>query len=79
MKKVAVVTGAARGIGLATVRYFLAEGWRVAMLDVDTDMQARARTLDNPSEAIAMTCGIQSGADARPRMGLWSDMAALMP
>ncbi len=61
MKKVAVVTGAARGIGLATVRYFLTEGWRVAMLDVDTDMQARAHeALDQPSEAIAMTCDVSS-------------------
>lgn len=33
----AVVTGAARGIGLATVDLFLAEGRRVAMVDVDGD------------------------------------------
>jgi NAD(P)-dependent dehydrogenase (short-subunit alcohol dehydrogenase family) len=32
---VALVTGAARGIGLATARRFLAEGWRVALLDID--------------------------------------------
>ena len=34
-KKVAIVTGAARGIGLATSRLFLADGWRVAMVDRD--------------------------------------------
>jgi NAD(P)-dependent dehydrogenase (short-subunit alcohol dehydrogenase family) len=33
--KVALVTGAARGIGLATARRFLREGYRVAALDVD--------------------------------------------
>lgn len=33
--KTAVVTGAARGIGLATARQFLAEGWRVVMIDRD--------------------------------------------
>jgi len=33
--KTALVTGAARGIGLATTQLFLAEGWRVAMIDRD--------------------------------------------
>jgi NAD(P)-dependent dehydrogenase (short-subunit alcohol dehydrogenase family) len=33
--KTVLVTGAARGIGLATAKAFLAEGWRVAMLDID--------------------------------------------
>ncbi len=40
--KVAVVTGAARGIGLATSKMFLADGWRVAMLDRDRDELAAA-------------------------------------
>ena len=35
--KAAIVTGAARGIGLATTRQFLADGWRVAMVDWDAD------------------------------------------
>ena len=33
--KTALVTGAARGIGLATTRLFLDEGWQVAMIDRD--------------------------------------------
>jgi len=35
MSKSVLVTGAARGIGLATARRFLREGWRVAVVDID--------------------------------------------
>ena len=34
-KQVAVVTGAARGVGLAMARKFLASGDAVALLDID--------------------------------------------
>lgn len=36
-RKTAIVTGAARGIGLATTRLFLEEGRQVAMIDRDAD------------------------------------------
>ena len=45
-EKVAVVTGAARGIGLAIVQKFLATGYRVALLDYD------AATLAQTAEAL---------------------------
>lgn len=35
--KTAIVTGAARGIGLATTQLFLGEGWQVAMIDRDAE------------------------------------------
>lgn len=35
MTKIALVTGAARGIGLATTHLFLEQGWQVAMIDRD--------------------------------------------
>ena len=47
-KKTAIVTGAARGIGLATTKIFLAEGRQVAMVDRDSAELARAAAeLDN--------------------------------
>jgi NAD(P)-dependent dehydrogenase (short-subunit alcohol dehydrogenase family) len=41
-QKLALVTGAARGIGLATAQDFAAQGWRVVLLDRDSDELARA-------------------------------------
>jgi NAD(P)-dependent dehydrogenase (short-subunit alcohol dehydrogenase family) len=44
---VAIVTGAARGIGLATTRLFLTDGWRVAMVDRDRPaLEQAAQQLD---------------------------------
>jgi NAD(P)-dependent dehydrogenase (short-subunit alcohol dehydrogenase family) len=42
MPRTALITGAARGIGLATARAFLDEGWQVALLDIDGPAQAAA-------------------------------------
>ena len=54
--KNAIVTGAARGIGLATTKLFLKEGRRVAMIDRDGEELARAAAgLDN---VLPITCDV---------------------
>lgn len=61
--KVALITGAARGIGLATARKFLAEGWRVALLDIEGELQASAAAaLQNPDDTLAITCDVSDAA-----------------
>ena len=57
--KVAVVTGAARGIGLAIARKFLGMGHSVALLDIDSDELAKAMdSLNAPERALAITCDV---------------------
>ncbi|HLK24271.1 MAG TPA: SDR family oxidoreductase, partial [Caulobacteraceae bacterium] len=52
MSKSVFVTGAARGIGLATARRFAREGWRVAIADIDAAAaEAAARELGGHAAA----------------------------
>ncbi len=63
MSRVAVVTGAARGIGLAVAKRFLAEGWRVAMLDILADRQAaEAAALGDGERVLPLVCDVSDVA-----------------
>lgn len=56
MRRVAVVTGAASGIGLGIARRFAAEGKRVALLDRDADLAERAKTPGGSAAACSFRC-----------------------
>jgi len=62
-QKVALVTGAARGIGLATARRFLAEGWRVALLDIEAELLRKAvASLEQAGNTLALHCDVADAA-----------------
>jgi len=63
---VAIITGAARGIGLACAQWFLARGYRVALLDVDnTELQKASTALGEPARVLALHCDVASPADVK--------------
>jgi meso-butanediol dehydrogenase / (S,S)-butanediol dehydrogenase / diacetyl reductase len=56
---VAVVTGGARGIGLAVARWFLAHGHRVALLDIDAPtLMPAAASLGDEASVLALHCDV---------------------
>lgn len=62
-RPVAVVTGAARGIGLAVARWFLEHGHRVALLDRDAaTLDAALAAIGRPDDAIAVHCDVSDEA-----------------
>src|ERR1700761_3706658 len=57
--KVALVTGAARGIGLATAKRFLTDGWHVALLDIEHRLLDNAvAALADPGHTLAIHCDV---------------------
>lgn len=70
--KTALVTGAARGIGLATTKQFLDQGWRVIMVDRDTEaLEEAAAPLENALSVVADVSvpeEVDALADAHPKI-----------
>jgi NAD(P)-dependent dehydrogenase (short-subunit alcohol dehydrogenase family) len=61
--KVALVTGAARGIGLAAATRFLDDGWHVAMLDILGDtLRAAVKALERGEAALALEADVSDPA-----------------
>jgi meso-butanediol dehydrogenase / (S,S)-butanediol dehydrogenase / diacetyl reductase len=59
MQKVAIITGAARGIGLAIAQAFLASGHRVALIDIDAiQLAATAHALSTPDRVLPIVCDV---------------------
>ena len=80
--KVALVTGAARGVGLAVAKTFLAEGWRVALLDREAELLAASVDAVGSDRARAVVADISDPAAVRRALAetaaLWSRLDALV-
>jgi NAD(P)-dependent dehydrogenase (short-subunit alcohol dehydrogenase family) len=66
----AIVTGAAQGIGRASAARLLADGFRVAMVDIQTEKLAAAAAESGPDGAtLALAGDVTSEADVRRIVG----------
>jgi meso-butanediol dehydrogenase / (S,S)-butanediol dehydrogenase / diacetyl reductase len=66
---VAVVTGGARGIGLAIGQWFLKNGYRIALIDIDEATLAKiAATLANPDGVLCLPCDVSNEASVNAAM-----------
>jgi NAD(P)-dependent dehydrogenase (short-subunit alcohol dehydrogenase family) len=63
IKKTALVTGAARGIGLAVAKKFLAEGWQVALLDIESELlRGAVEAIAEPDNTLALHADVSDAA-----------------
>jgi len=60
-QRVAVVTGGARGIGLAIGEWFLRHQYKVVLLDIDkTTLDATIERINRPNEILGIHCDVSS-------------------
>jgi meso-butanediol dehydrogenase / (S,S)-butanediol dehydrogenase / diacetyl reductase len=83
VNQIAVVTGGARGIGLAIGQWFLAHGYNVALLDVDrATLAATEATLALRERVLAVPCDVSSAAEVEAAAGAvmakWGRVDALV-
>jgi 3-oxoacyl-[acyl-carrier protein] reductase len=63
--RVAIVTGAARGIGAGTARRLASEGAAVAVLDLDQDAAAKSAAGLDAEKAIGVACNVADAASVQ--------------
>jgi len=83
VNQIAVVTGGARGIGLAIGQWFLAHGYNVALLDVDrATLASTEATLALRERVLAVPCDVSSPAEVEAAAGAvmakWGRVDALV-
>ncbi len=62
--KIALITGGAAGIGLETARLFLAEGAKVALVDLNKDdLQKASDDLGKEGDVLTITADVSSAED----------------
>lgn len=81
--RVAIITGAARGIGLATAKRFLTEGIRVALIDNDKNtLDAAVAAIDRPDAVLAIDCDVAEPEQVKRALdetvSTWSRVDALV-
>ena len=67
--KSAFVTGAARGIGRAVAERFLAEGYAVALVDIDgPTLRTTGKELAGQGHVLALECDVSDPAQVQARV-----------